>query len=353
MTSQQNAKQQPEDPITQIAEYSQTAAALAELTERYAVVPDATKPEGYKALKIGIREVKGYRTSLEKMRKEIKAPALERCRLIDAEAKDITAKLLTIETPMQQAKAAEDERIAQIERDRVAALQARIDAVHDLARRAAGASSDEIRALIDQLTEFDPGDNFQDMTHDALAARNAVAQTLDDALTAQVEREAEDQRRAEEAAALAAEREQMEKDRKAEEERRAQAQAAAEADIAAKREQMERVQEAERARQAEESAALAAEREAMAKERAELERQREEQAAIAAAATEEAKPEEPELTADEVPEAAGLAEVAAALAPEDELPRRSIWREIGEWVRKYDISNEASGELVIILRQYF
>ena len=32
-------------------------------------------------------EVRGYRTSLEKLRKEIKAPALARCNAIDTEAK--------------------------------------------------------------------------------------------------------------------------------------------------------------------------------------------------------------------------------------------------------------------------
>ncbi len=54
--------------------------------------------------------VRGYRTALETLRKEIKAPALERCRLIDDEAKRITAELLKIEEPIDTAIKAEEQR---------------------------------------------------------------------------------------------------------------------------------------------------------------------------------------------------------------------------------------------------
>lgn len=95
---------------TQIAEYSKTAAALADLTEIYkGVVYQVTTTEGMKDAKAGRAELRTYRTDLEKMRVSIKAPALERCRLIDAEAKEITAKLSALEDPIDaQIKAEEN-----------------------------------------------------------------------------------------------------------------------------------------------------------------------------------------------------------------------------------------------------
>ena len=86
---------------TQIVEYSVTAAALADLSDIYhGVVYDVTTLKGMQDAKEGRAELRTYRTDLEKMRVAIKSPALERCRLIDAEAKDITAKLLALESPI-------------------------------------------------------------------------------------------------------------------------------------------------------------------------------------------------------------------------------------------------------------
>ena len=82
----------------QIVEYSSTAAALAELRSRYAAPFDVATAKGMALAKEARAEVRGYRTALETLRKEIKAPALERCRLIDDEAKRITP-----ETALDQA----------------------------------------------------------------------------------------------------------------------------------------------------------------------------------------------------------------------------------------------------------
>lgn len=74
--------------MTAIAEYTQTAAGLAELRQKHqGVVYDVTVPKEMKAAKEARAELRTLRTDLEKKRVEIKAPALERCRLIDEEAK--------------------------------------------------------------------------------------------------------------------------------------------------------------------------------------------------------------------------------------------------------------------------
>lgn len=114
---------------TEIAEYSQTEAALATLSERYkGVVYDVTKKEGMEAAVKARAELRGYRVSLEKTRVEIKAPALKRSQAIDSEARRITAALVALEDPIdEQIKAETDkkkraeEAAAKAEADRIAA----------------------------------------------------------------------------------------------------------------------------------------------------------------------------------------------------------------------------------------
>ena len=119
---------------TKIAEYSPTAAALAELRQRFGNIAfDLTTTKGDKEARAASLELIRLRTSLEAKRKELKAPALERSRLIDDEAKRITGAILELETPIdQQIKAAEQKKEAErqakveAERQRVAAIQERI-----------------------------------------------------------------------------------------------------------------------------------------------------------------------------------------------------------------------------------
>ena len=97
---------------TEIAEYSVTTAALAELRQRFGNVAfDLTTTKGDKEARAARLELVRLRTSLEAKRKELKAPALERSRLIDAEAKRITAAIDELEAPI-------DEQITAVERQR-------------------------------------------------------------------------------------------------------------------------------------------------------------------------------------------------------------------------------------------
>ena len=100
---------------TEIQEYSKTEAALTMLREKYAGATfEVDTTDGMKLAKEARGEVRSYRTGLEKMRKEIKAPALEHCRLIDAEATRITVELVELEDPIKnQIKAHEDAKEAE------------------------------------------------------------------------------------------------------------------------------------------------------------------------------------------------------------------------------------------------
>ena len=119
-----------------IVEYNETAAAIAVLRNKYNTVFDVSTPKGLTAAREARAEIRSYRVSLEKLRVEIKAPALERARLIDTEAKRITVELLAIEVPIDAAIKAEEARKAEeraakerAEQARTAEIQNRIAAM--------------------------------------------------------------------------------------------------------------------------------------------------------------------------------------------------------------------------------
>ena len=122
---------------TQIVEYSATEAALADLAQRYkGVVFDVSVPEQLQTAKVARNDIRGYRTALEKKRVELKADVLERGRLIDGEAKRITAALYALEDPIEDQIKAEERRK---EGERLAAEKAEADRIiaEDAARKKA------------------------------------------------------------------------------------------------------------------------------------------------------------------------------------------------------------------------
>ena len=114
---------------TEIVEYSKTEAALAGLREIYkGVVYDVSTPYGMAVARSARKELRDYRLALDEVRVSIKAPALKRCQLIDAEARRITQALSALEDPIDaqiktEEKRREDERIAvqRAEAERIAA----------------------------------------------------------------------------------------------------------------------------------------------------------------------------------------------------------------------------------------
>jgi hypothetical protein len=226
---------------TTITEYSATDSALAELRTKYeAVVFDVTSGKGMEQAKKARAELREHRVSLEKERVRIKAPALERCRQIDSEAKRITAELSALEDPIDEQIKGEEERKArdkeareQAERERIAAMNARFDAIRALPLAAVGASSAAIAEQIAQAEKIDPasfpGDLQPAAQHEKRLAITALRAAQDRALADEQERERIKAERAEleqlraAQAALLAEQERLaaaERERVAAEERR-------------------------------------------------------------------------------------------------------------------------------------
>lgn len=214
-------KHTAEEPQTKIIEYSQTAAALAHLREKYAGIEyDVATPEGMQLAKAGRKELRGYRTGLEKVRKEIKAEALQRCQLIDGEARRITQELRALEDPIAEQIDAEQRRIDEereakikAEEERVAGIHARIEDIRNSAEPIAWDSpSSDIKAVIAQLEKITVDDSFEEFRPQANDAKEAALARMRQMLKKAEEREEDEARRK-------AEQEELER-RREEEERR-------------------------------------------------------------------------------------------------------------------------------------
>jgi len=226
-------------------------------------------PKGDKAARSYIAGLRKIRARIEAARKEAKAYALEYGRAVDAQAKTLEAEILGLIQPHQQALDA----IAQREKDRVAAHQARLHSIMVAIQNASleGISSQGIAFTIAWLEETETADleEFQSQAEAEIANGLRILQAL---LSAAQEREKRQALEAVEAQRLAAEEEAL---RKAEEEAR-QAEAVERARQEAAAEAALQVAEAEKRASESEARAAAAEQEQ--RRRAQLQREAEEAA---------------------------------------------------------------------------
>jgi len=201
---------------TEIAEYSPTAAALAELRQKYEqAVFDTTTPNGMAKAIAARRELREVRVNLEKLRKELKAPALERSRLIDAEAKTLTIQIEEMEVPIDQQIKVEEQRKAdekaereRIEREKMAELQKRVANIREQAVSVVGKSSHAVAEIVRLLSSLEIDQTFGPLQAEAYAAKAETLATLADMHTAALAQEAEAER-------IRIEREELEAQRKA------------------------------------------------------------------------------------------------------------------------------------------
>lgn len=248
---------------TEIIEYSKTEQALATLREQYGdATYDVTTTDGMEAAKAARKDVRGYRTGLEAMRKQIKAPALAQCNLIDSEARRITEELRELEDPIaKQIKDHEDE-LETVRQNKIAAetkrvedIQARIKAMRDVVQSVTymgNPTSEAVQLKIDDIQAIKIDASFAEFADQVIQAKEESLAKLFEIHTAAVQREEEDKR-------LTKEREELDA-RKAEQDKRDKA-AQGEIDAANKkladeraafgREQEEKAEEERKAEEAE------------------------------------------------------------------------------------------------------
>ena len=170
-----------EQPNYTIVEYSETAAALAALTAKFStVVFDVSTKKGLEEAKTARAELRGYRVNLETMRKNIKQPALDRCRLIDSEAKDISEQLTALEKPIaaqieaeESRKETEKQAKLQAEIARVTALRSRISAFTELVDTIEP-KADACQKAIVRMKAIPIDDTFEELQPDAQQAKDAA-----------------------------------------------------------------------------------------------------------------------------------------------------------------------------------
>lgn len=232
---------------TAIQEYTATEAALAELAGRFkGVVFDVTTTKGMADARAGRMELRTLRTSLEDKRKEIKAPVLERGKLIDEEAKRITAALVALEEPIDQTIKAEEtrkerERAAKekAEAERIAGIQQAIANLNAIVPSMSGKSSLDIAVRIEALQAYDVTEWAQEFIDQATNAKNSALAALQQLHAGAVAQEAEQVRIKADLAELAKLREAAEKSAAERLEAESEARAKIEAAERASREKIE------------------------------------------------------------------------------------------------------------------
>ena len=181
-----------------------------------------------------VMEITRVRTNIEKVRKDLKADALEWGRKVDAEAKRLTAQVEDIEAPWKALKQSADEKQAREEEEARQAEQKRVEAIEAkvLQLKLAGegllnANSGAIKARLDKVravvvTE----DDYEEFYDAAVHWHQQAMETLTTAPAAKVEQETlkaqmdaqqaelrEAQRKLEEQQAVIARQHQEERDR--------------------------------------------------------------------------------------------------------------------------------------------
>lgn len=291
---------------TEIVELNQTAAGLAEIRRQLeGATFDCTTTEGDKAARETRRALVSLRTTLEAKRKELKAPHLNACQEIDAEAKRITGEIVALETPIDKQIKAEEARREAIRQERARQEAERIQAINDAIEKIrkrpllyVSAPVDVVRGALrdtvaEDLAEFDE-------THKprAEAAKDEAIDALTKILDERLEADRREREQAAERERLDAERAELARQREeqAAAQRKADAEAQAERDrLAAEQRAEQERQDAERraqqrredeeraARQKAEDEAREAERIRLAEAAAELERRQAEERAKAEA----------------------------------------------------------------------
>jgi hypothetical protein len=152
--------------------------ALAGLREQYGTVPNVQTKEGYALCKKGIKELTTYRTSTEKLRKEITKPHRDFIERVNGYGKDLVEKLQAIEQPLKDAKQHEDERAEREKQQRIAKLRERINVeIWSFLDTAEGLDSTGLAELHDAAVNIDT-DGYFDVTSEAEDAKAEVLKRI-------------------------------------------------------------------------------------------------------------------------------------------------------------------------------
>jgi hypothetical protein len=210
---------------TVLVKYDVDEAALALVRETCATLACDT-PAGYEEVRVAIGRLRDTRVAVEKRRVELKADALAYGRLVDSEAKRVTALVTEIEDPLKAKKAVVDNEAARIKAEadavKLRAIEAEIQANREKQEAEARAirEAEEARIAAERAALAKEREAMEAERAKADAARQAeqtrvAAEQAVIAEAQRIEREALDATRREiEAARVAAERVEFERQAK-------------------------------------------------------------------------------------------------------------------------------------------
>lgn len=167
-----------------LAEEFKTAdIAIEQLAETLPTVvnPLQSKAE-HDAIKKEIKPIKSLITSIEKRRKELKAPILDAGRLLDGEAKRLSGKLTELISPLVDAEKEYKERLEREKEERNKYAQSKIDWMRDTVANAISMTSEQIEQAIIEVTELDTSVKFYELTGEATQLRDKTLNGLSEML---------------------------------------------------------------------------------------------------------------------------------------------------------------------------
>lgn len=165
--------------MSDLVKLSISEAMLQEFKQKYSpeTLPTGETKNGYSFLKEGIAEIRGYRTGTEKYRQMLVQPLNDKVKEINTICKDMIGDLQMIEAPMIELKKVEDDRLAEIKREkelinqrRVAAINKRLIEIQTSPLMLVNASPDELQSAIDDLMLVDPEQDFEEFVDNAIEA---------------------------------------------------------------------------------------------------------------------------------------------------------------------------------------
>lgn len=164
-------------------EFTTADIAIEQLAETLPTVvnPLQSKAE-HDAIKKEIKPIKSLITSIEKRRKELKAPILDAGRLVDGEAKRLSGKLTELIAPLVDAEQEYKNRLEREKQERQQYGQSKIEWMRDTAANAISMTSEQIEQAINEVSELDTSVKFYELTGEATKLRDKTLNGLSEML---------------------------------------------------------------------------------------------------------------------------------------------------------------------------
>ena len=172
---------------TNIAQYVPTEAALTELESRYkGIVFDFSRKSALLEAKEANKELRTLRIDVESMRQTLKAPILEKGRLLDEKARQITGRIVALEKNISSQVEAEEQRREELKqaqeaakKERLERIQAKIEKIRAMPLRAFDLPSLLVENILNEATAINIDDDYENLKSLAELVREDVISSLE------------------------------------------------------------------------------------------------------------------------------------------------------------------------------